>query len=462
MLSQLLRDIHRCERLAGYRLKDTQPKLDSPRLLRKIVAERLFSDLDLWKQLGLAECHKTPNPSFQTSTLDIVPDGVVWLSDTDIVLVHLFFSRDISYFGALKAAVETWFLQALGYRIHDHIAITLNTQYTRKKTVHLASQFGTKSIRQDVHRLMPQAKQPYRWLCEPTPSAATLAPRCFLPHPCSFQKTCFGSPQIGSIFDLHGLPEQDKRKRFQQGIHTLPQVPPNGLTAIQQHQITWQEDHYYINKDTLPAYLKQIHYPITCLDFEAVQSPIALYTHTKAFQLTPFLFSAHTQHLPGQKTHHHIHICPPGKDPHYSFARALIKTIPKTGSILVYDPGYEKIAIQFLIKRFPRLEAALQSLIDRMIDLSEPFRKHWVYHKRMQGRSAFKYILPAMVADLGYQDLVVENGEQAATLYALLVNHIQHTGNPHPEESCYLSDLSHYCARDTWGLYRVFEALQGM
>jgi hypothetical protein len=459
VLSQALRDIHRCERLAAFRIHDTRPSADGPRQLRQIVAERLFDTPAFFTRLGLDSYTREANPSFPAGIIPMVLDGIVYLSQDTCVLFHIFFSRHVSHFGFIKAAVETQLLAKSGITVTSQIALVLRHDYVREHHLDIDQQFSIQDISSDVSRIYGPANIARKWLLAPQIPEPKLAPRCFLPAACPYQKKCFGKYQIGTIFDLHGLPEAEKRRRFSQGKQALTDINADGLSNLQTRQVGWQTDDYYHNDEALKAYIKQFEYPITFLDFEAVQSPIALYTDTKAFQLTPFLFSAHIRDTPDSEPRHATYICPPGQDPHYAFAQALLSRIPERGSIFVYDPGYEKIALKFLAKRFPALEEALQNTIDRMIDLSEPFRKQWVYHKNMQGRSGFKHILPAMVKDMDYTDLLIDNGEQAATTYAMLVNYRQHKGDQHPESDHYLQDLVDYCARDTWGLYQVFQTI---
>ncbi len=459
MLSQALRDIHRCERLAHYRIHDTRPSAEGPRQLRHIVAERLFETPCFFSELGIAGFPRKANPKLPAGIIDMTLDGVVYLSENEIILFQIFFSRHISHFGFIKGAVESKLLQTSGITVKEHIALVLSPDYLRGYSLDISQQFKVQNITREVSLITTAANTATQWLLAPHTPNAVLAPRCFLPTPCPYQKNCFGKHQIGAIFDLNGLPETDKRKRFSQGKRRLDQITTDGLSPSQQRQISWQGNDYYHNNDALAQYFASLCFPLTFLDFEAVQSPIALYPSTKAFQLTPFLFSAHICETLTSEVIHKTYICPPGQDPHYAFAQALIQRIPITGSILVYDPGYEKIALNFLANRFPALAAELHSIVARMIDLSEPFRKQWVYHKNMQGRSAFKYVLPAMVKDLDYTDLRIDNGEQAATTYAMLVNYRQHHGNQHPEMDLYLQNLTDYCARDTWGLYRVFQAV---
>ena len=460
MLSQVLRDIHRCERLAGYRLHDIQTGARGPEKLRHIVAERVFDTPEFFAQLGCVENRREANATFPAGPLTMTLDGMVYLSEQEGILFQIFFSKYISHFGCIKAAVEAQFLEKAGLRITRHVAFLLCSDYRRDHGLALNAQFSVRDMTADVAKITTPAHIATRWLTDPQIPEATLSPRCFLPAPCPYQKNCFGQTQIGAIFDLQGLPEADKRRKFSQGKRKLEQLSTDGLSPTQKRQIAWQGDGYYIDVPTVSSYFQHLEYPLTFLDFEAVQSPIALYPHTKAFQLTPFLFSAHIQDSPNTPPRHETYICPPGQDPHYAFGEALLKRIPATGSILIYDPGYEKIALTTLAKRYPSLADALYQSISRMRDLSEPFRKQWIYHKNMQGRSAFKYILPAMVRHLNYTDLHIDNGEQAATTYAMLVNYRQHKGQHHPDVTDYLQDLTDYCARDTSGLYQVFEAIQ--
>ena len=84
-------------------------------------------------------------------------------------------------------------------------------------------------------------------------------------------------------------------------------------------------------------------------------------------------------------------------------------------------------------------------------------RNH-VYHPDFGGSFSLKAVLPALVPGLGYDDLVIREGETAsAQLEALLLAPEGFA----PEEARQLREaLLAYCERDTFGLVRLHARLR--
>ena len=64
-------------------------------------------------------------------------------------------------------------------------------------------------------------------------------------------------------------------------------------------------------------------------------------------------------------------------------AESLIRVLGKKGPVLMYTT-YEKTVINALIDRFPELEAPLQAIVKRLVDLHPPTQQFY-YHPAMAG-----------------------------------------------------------------------------
>ena len=77
------------------------------------------------------------------------------------------------------------------------------------------------------------------------------------------------------------------------------------------------------------------------------------------------------------------------------------------------------------------------------------------YHPDFHGSFSIKSVIPALVPNLAYDDLEIQEGNAAATSYEVLI-----TGNvPEPDAASVRQALLEYCRRDTEAMVRVYEAL---
>jgi len=81
-----------------------------------------------------------------------------------------------------------------------------------------------------------------------------------------------------------------------------------------------------------------------------------------------------------------------------------------------------------------------------------------VYHPDFLGSFSLKYVLPPLVPELTYDDLVIVDGLVASVEIARL---LFVAGKIAPEEQARVrQDLLNYCERDTWAMVKVLEKLR--
>ena len=91
------------------------------------------------------------------------------------------------------------------------------------------------------------------------------------------------------------------------------------------------------------------------------------------------------------------------------------------------------------------------------VDLAGVVRRH-VYHPAFGGSFSLKDVLPALVPELTYDDLEVNDGGVASAL----LNRMLLRGDPAtPQERAILrADLLAYCKMDTWAMVKLVERLR--
>jgi hypothetical protein len=83
-----------------------------------------------------------------------------------------------------------------------------------------------------------------------------------------------------------------------------------------------------------------------------------------------------------------------------------------------------------------------------------------VYHPAFRGSFSLKFVLPALVPELTYNDLVIVNGLLASVEIARLLFVADKI--PVEERARVRGDLLAYCERDTWATVRLLEVLRGL
>ena len=126
------------------------------------------------------------------------------------------------------------------------------------------------------------------------------------------------------------------------------------------------------------------------------------------------------------------------------------------GPILTYT-GYEGRVIRGLIERYPDLEAPLEAIHERLVDLHPVTRANY-YHPDQLGSWSLKAVTPTIAPDLDYTALdEVHDGADAQLAYQ---EAIDPTTPPERREALRGSMLE-YCGYDTLAMVRLLDSFLG-
>ena len=135
-----------------------------------------------------------------------------------------------------------------------------------------------------------------------------------------------------------------------------------------------------------------------------------------------------------------------------AFIQSLIEKIPKTGSIVVFNAlGAEVLRLKQLAFQFPQYQKELQSVWERMVDLSLLFGSGNIYHVDMAGGYSLKRLVKVF-GNFDYHDLDVSDGMEAVEQWRLLQNEGE-------DRELILKHLSDYCGMDTYAMVIVLHRL---
>ena len=280
--------------------------------------------------------------------------------------------------------------------------------------------------------------------------------QCTRPYQCPFYMYCRQDTPEHHIEQLPRTRPELVEKLRTAGILDIRQIPPDfqSLSAVQErvrNSVVTGEP--YIGSE-LSKLLSQATYPRMFLDFETFNPALPLYPGTRPYQVIPFQWSLHVQDSAGNLSHASFLHDGDG-DPREALSTSLLEALGSEGTIVVYS-GYEQTMIKSLAEEFPQYEERLLAFCDRLFDLLAVVRAHY-YHPDFHGSYSIKAVLPALVPDMTYRNLEIQDGSTASAAFAQMIA----PDTEEPERERIRNALLDYCQLDTLAMVRLLDALQG-
>lgn len=349
---------------------------------------------------------------------------------------------------------------AAGYKIRKCLMMVIDNTYVRQGDIEPQKLFKLEDISNEVFAKQGDvdywAAQLGYVLDRKDEPDIQIGERCFNPFECEYRHHCWKHIPKYSVFDIY---QKKKTGEIinQIGSYDIKDIPPNlfpnGAKAIDVDCYQCNKGH--VEKEPIREWLAGLEYPLYYLDYETLMPAIPLFDGTRPFQQVPFQFSLHIQESPNAELKHFEFIHKEQSDPREAFAKALVELCGKSGSVIVYNQGFEMARNRELANDFPQYADGLLAINDRVVDLLEPFKKRWIYSPKQQGSASIKYVLPAFT-DLKYEDMGIANGQEAMDGYLSFAK-----GNVSPEQSHILwKNLSEYCKLDTYAMVELLEMLK--
>ena len=286
-------------------------------------------------------------------------------------------------------------------------------------------------------------------LLEPEPPAIEPDHHCHSPYECPFWAHCTKEKPARWIYHLPGA-KQTVSRLVQQGIATIDEIPEGTTLSLAQRRV---KDNVEWISPQLGSMLQSVRHPVHHLDFETVMLPVPRFSSTRPYQSIPVQWSNHIELESGELLHREfLHSDP--TEPRRRWAEALIESLGEKGSIVVYS-AYEEAMMRQLAEAFPEFRSAISAIVKRLWDLHPVIKNHY-YHPAFQGSYSIKSVLPAVVPSMGYDDLAIREGGQAAGAYYRMV----FVETDWIEQATIREALLRYCARDTMAMVELRRALQ--
>ncbi len=315
------------------------------------------------------------------------------------------------------AAFQYYAIINSGIELDDFYIVHLNNQYIRQGALELKKLFKAESVLNDVLQMQPfvvskEAELKTLLKTKDMP-LIEVGDQCSNPYPC----------------DFYGFCSKD----------LVVEVPDYGEA--------------YINKEAIKEFLNQLEYPLYHIDFESWMTAVPEFDGHWPYRQVCFQYSVYIQKTAGAEAEHHAYLADGVGTPTLEFLENLLKVLGKKGTILVYNKAFENTRFKELKQEHPQHEKAVDKILDRVVDLMTPFRSNYRLPE-MQGSYSIKFVLPALVPGLNYDDLVIGNGGDASSAFY----NLQHETDAE-KVTATREALLKYCGLDTLAMVKILEKL---
>jgi hypothetical protein len=356
------------------------------------------------------------------------------------------------------AAVQYYVVKGSGLSVSGIFLVHINNQYVREGEIEVGKLFVVNDVTYEVREMQSIVEgelDTLKTMLRGDMPQIDIGPHCTDPYDCDFMGHCWGHIPEDSVFTIRGsktLPFT----LYNRGIIDLHDVPMHMLPANQKLQVeATLEKKIVVSEEAIRDFLDSLWYPLYFLDFETFGAPIPPFDGIRPYQQVPFQYSLHYMEDEDANLRHHEYLADPKIDPREELAGKLVSEIPHNACVLAYYAGFEAGVLQGLAGWLPKYQDDIDTILNNLRDLAVPFKKKALYHWQFRGSYSLKYVLPALVPDLSYKDMEIQDGDMAMQAYFRM----QESGDP-GEIKQLRNALLAYCGLDTLGMVRLIERLK--
>jgi hypothetical protein len=359
------------------------------------------------------------------------------------------------------ASIQYYTITNSGIDLKDISIVYINNQYVKNGEVDLNKLFTIESVLEKVLEFLPRIPNEIKRLKNVIESSEIpqidIGLHCSDPYDCDFKGTCWKHIPDYSIFDIANLRNKKKFNLYNQGLMSLDQISLDEVSLNPNQVLQVQSEvngTTHIETDQIRSFIEELSYPLYFLDFETINPAVPIYDGSKPYQQIVFQYSLHIQETPASSIQHREYLADPYKDPRIGFIEQLIYDCGTIGDVLVYNISFERGKLNDLAEVFPIYSKAVKDIVIRLKDLMMPFQKKWYYTPEMKGSYSIKFVLPALVPELSYNELEIKEGGTASNTFLSMVN-----GSFEGDTEKTRSQLLEYCKLDTYAMVKILERL---
>lgn len=213
-----------------------------------------------------------------------------------------------------------------------------------------------------------------------------------------------------------------------------------------------------IDHGQIQQFLNQLKYPLYFLDYETMSALIPYFDGHSPYQQVPMQYSLHILTKPDAEIEHKEFLHRDNSNPAEPLVKSLIQDIGSSGSVIVWNEGFEKSCNTKLGDMLPEYKSQMEAINDRVVDLMIPFKAKWYLDPRFEGSASIKKVLPVLCPELSYGELGIQEGSSAQRLWMEAIIDGKHAD----EKQQIIDDLLEYCKLDTLAMVEIFYKLRNL
>lgn len=362
----------------------------------------------------------------------------------------------------IDASFQRYVFTKCGINVRNCFIMTLNKEYVRHGDLDLEQLVALHDVTadlQDIETVQHEIERIRAVLDGPELGVAISKTKCNKFYECGYKCHCWKDVPQYSVFDaFKGALADEIYSKYGADLRNVPVE----LREQQMHKgdiEAFLDNIDVINKDVLREFTGRLKWPLYYLDYESIMPAVPMFDNSRPYQQICFQFSLHVQQIPGGELEHYEYLHnDQNTDPRPGLIRKLIETIGNTGSVIVYNQGFEQGRNTEMARDFPEYAEQLMAINERMLDLLIPFRVRGLYRPCQNGSASIKQTLPAFVPEMSYENLGIHNGTEASDQFMAFM-----TGKQTAEQTKeMMANLHEYCGQDTMAMVKLLDVIQNI
>jgi len=337
--------------------------------------------------------------------------------------------------------------------------VVLDGEYVREGEVDLRSLFTVMNVNEKVAEVREEVllKRELAWEAGQREEPDGIE-GCERPKTCPCVNLCHGELPEHSIYNLPRLSKPKKRELKGMGILQTRDIPSTfPLTDKQsRHAQAVKEGKAIIDHKAIQKRLDELDHPLYFLDYETYNPAVPMFDGYRPYEQIVFQYSLHVHETPTGEMKHFEHLETGKGDVSRRVVSKLAEDIGDAGSIIVWNMPFEATRNKEMAKRYPEYAEFLLGLNERMFDLMRIFSDGLYVDADFHGSASIKAVLPALVGEGGYEELLIGKGDEAMMAWVEIV----HEMVVEEQVERVREELLKYCELDTLAMVRNLEFLQ--
>ena len=379
----------------------------------------------------------------------LLPDGDAWR------IVEVKASTSVKIYHVFDCAAQRWVFEGLGHKMTGISLAHVDNTFLYKGEGDFDGLLTESDETRSTDEVLPTVPD---WIATAQEAASGdelvigVGAHCYTPYECPFVSHCWPADCEYPVQGLGGS-KAKLGEMIAEGIEDIRDVP---VIRLSEKQKRIQTVTLSGKAELLPGageFIASLEFPRYYLDFETIMPPIPIWAGTRPYETLPVQWSCHYE--PEQGTLKHADFLDiSGYPPMRALTESLIRALGKDGPVLTYT-SYERTIINGLIERMPELQAPLQAIVERLVDLRPPTQQFY-YHPAMAGSWSLKAVLPTVAPDMQYSELEgIQEGKESSEGYLEAIH-----PDTSPKRKAELKEqLLKYCKFDTEAMVRLVQYL---